>query len=242
EAKKHRHANVHCFPSSVDVTHFRQALDRNIAHAELKDLPRPVLGFYGVIDERFDAELAGQLADAHPEWQIVLVGPVVKIDAASLPQRPNIHYMGQQAYSALPQFLAAWDVCLMPFAMNESTRFISPTKSLEYMAAELPIVSTPVKDVVDLHSDVVEIAATAPEFVAACERALAMSSDDKLRKIRLMRDKLSRTSWDATAAKMHHLLEDLNHTVTIDAPTTYRMDNAVTGNSSATASHVALRD
>ncbi|WP_194722758.1 glycosyltransferase family 1 protein [Noviherbaspirillum malthae] len=207
EAKKDRHPNVHCFPSSVDVNHFRQALDRNIAHSDLKDLPRPVLGFYGVIDERFDTELAGQLADAHPEWQVVLVGPVVKIDAASLPQRPNIHYMGQQPYTALPQFLAAWDVCLMPFAMNESTRFISPTKSLEYMAAELPIVSTPVKDVVDLHSDVVEIAVTAPEFIAACERVLAMDSDEKLRRIRQMRDKLSRTSWDVTAMSMHKLLE-----------------------------------
>jgi glycosyltransferase involved in cell wall biosynthesis len=118
--------------------------------------------------------------------------------------------MGQQPYSALPQFLAAWDVCLMPFAMNESTRFISPTKSLEYMAAELPIVSTPVKDVLDLHSDVVEIATEPSEFIAACERVLNMPSDAMLRKIRMMRDKLSRTSWNATAEKMHALLEQLD--------------------------------
>lgn len=205
-AKKYRNPEVHCFPSSVDVHHFRQALDRNTAHASQRDLPRPRLGFYGVIDERFDTDLIGRLAEAHPEWQIVLVGPVAKIDPASLPRAPNIHYLGQQPYSALPQFLAAWDVCLMPFAMNESTRFISPTKSLEYMAAELPIVSTPVKDVVDLHSDVVEIASDADEFIIACERVLNMSREESRRKVRLMRKKLAATSWNATAERMHELL------------------------------------
>jgi glycosyltransferase involved in cell wall biosynthesis len=210
-AKKHRNPNVHCFPSSVDVSHFRQALDRNIAHPAHRDMPVPRLGFYGVIDERFDVDLVGEIADAHPDWQIVLVGPVVKIDPQTLPHRPNIHYMGQQPYSALPQFLAAWDLCLMPFALNASTKFISPTKSLEYMAAELPIVSTPVRDVVDLHSDVVEIAADHEEFIVACERALNMPSEERLKKVRLMRDKLSRTSWNATAAKMHELLAQLNN-------------------------------
>jgi glycosyltransferase involved in cell wall biosynthesis len=209
EAKKHRNPSVHCFPSSVDANHFRQALDRNIAYPAHENLPSPRLGFYGVIDERFDPELVAQLADAHPEWQIVLVGPVVKIDPATLPQRDNIQYMGQQSYNTLPQFLASWDVCLMPFALNESTRFISPTKSLEYMAAELPIVSTPIKDVVDLHSDVVEIAADSGEFIAACERMVALSSDEMLHKIRLMREKLAQTSWDMTAAKMHALLQGI---------------------------------
>lgn len=210
EAKKNRHPNVHCFSSSVDIGHFRQALDRNIAHPSQQELPRPRLGFYGVIDERLDADLVAKVAQARPDWQLVLVGPVVKIDPAILPRYPNVHYMGQQAYQTLPQFLAAWDVCLMPFAMNESTRFISPTKSLEYMAAELPIVSTPVKDVVDQHSDVVEIATDADDFIAACDRALNMSDGQRQRSIRLMRDKLARTSWDATAAKMLDLLEQLD--------------------------------
>lgn len=210
QAKRHRHPNVHCFPSSVDVHHFRQALNRNLPHPVHHEIPRPRLGFYGVIDERFDPELIIQMADAHPEWQIVLVGPIVKIDPQSLPRRKNIHYEGQQSYSALPQFLGMWDVCLMPFAMNESTKFISPTKSLEYMAAELSIVSTPVKDVVDLHSDVVEIAHNAAEFIAACERVLALSDEEKLKKIRLMREKLAQTSWDATAGKMRRLIEQLD--------------------------------
>ncbi|SNT32225.1 Glycosyltransferase involved in cell wall bisynthesis [Noviherbaspirillum humi] len=210
QSKRQRNRNAHCFPSSVDVNHFRQALDRNIAHPTHQNLPRPRLGFYGVIDERLDVDLVGALADAHPEWQLVLVGPVVKIDPAILPQRPNVHYMGQQPYTALPHFLAAWDVCLMPFALNESTKFISPTKSLEYMAAELPIVSTPIKDVVDLHSDVVEIANGTQDFIAACERVIGMSSDEKRKKVRMMREKLSRTSWNVTASEMHNLIKQLD--------------------------------
>lgn len=206
QAKRGLHPSVHCFPSSVDLAHFRQALDRNIAYAPHHALPRPRLGFFGVLDERLDRELVAALADAHPEWQLVLVGPVAKIDPASLPQRPNIHYMGQQPYAQLPAFLASWDLCLMPFAMNDATRFISPTKSLEYMAAELPVVSTPVRDVVEQHSDVVTVARTAAEFIAGCERALAMSAAERQQQTRAMRAKLSRTSWDATVREMQRLI------------------------------------
>jgi protoporphyrinogen oxidase/glycosyltransferase involved in cell wall biosynthesis len=212
-AKKDRHPNVHCFPSSVDVQHFAQALDRANAHPAHRDIPGPRLGFYGVIDERFDTGLIGELAEAHPQWQIVLVGPVVKIDPATLPRHANIHYLGQQPYEALPKLLAGWDVCLMPFAMNESTRFISPTKSLEYMAAELPIVSTPVRDVVDLHSDVVAIASTPQEFIAACEAALLISPEERAQKVQKMRDKLTRTSWNATALAMRDLMDALEQSV-----------------------------
>jgi glycosyltransferase involved in cell wall biosynthesis len=213
KAKKDRHTNVHCFSSSVDASHFRQALNRNIAHPSHSGMRRPRLGFYGVLDERFDTHLVSELADAHPDWEIVLVGPVSdKIDQESLPAQANIHYMGQQGYNDLPKFLAAWDVCLMPFAINDSTRFISPTKSLEYMAAELPIVSTPVTDVVDAHSDVVEIGATPADFIAACERVLSMPDEIMRARIRTMRDKLSRTSWDATAEKMRVLIEQVLYT------------------------------
>jgi protoporphyrinogen oxidase/glycosyltransferase involved in cell wall biosynthesis len=205
-AKRERHPNVHCFPSSVDVVHFIQALDRTNSHPAHRDIPGPRLGYYGVIDERFDTELIGQVADAHPQWQIVLVGPVIKIDPAALPQRPNIHYLGQQPYKALPHFLAGWDVCLLPFALNESTRFISPTKTLEYMAAELPIVSTPVTDVADLYKDIVYIAADAPQFIAACEAALLETTELRAQKVEKMRAVVASTSWDGTAEKMHALL------------------------------------
>jgi protoporphyrinogen oxidase len=206
EAKKERHSNAHCFPSSVDATHFRKALDRASSHPSQEPFARPRLGFYGVIDERFDTELVRAMAEAHPEWQIVLVGPVVKIDAAALPRASNIHYMGQQDYKALPQFLAGWDVCLLPFAINDSTKFISPTKVLEYMAAELPAVSTPITDVKVPYGDVVAIAETPEQFITACERALAASAEQKAQMAKRMREIVAGTSWDNTAAAMHKLI------------------------------------
>jgi hypothetical protein len=206
EAKKDRHANAHCFSSSVDAKHFRQALDASISHAEQADVAGPRLGFYGVIDERFDTELVRRMAAAHPEWQIVLVGPVVKIDPAELPRADNVHYMGQRNYDELPKFLAGWDVCLLPFAMNDSTKFISPTKVLEYMAAEKLSVSTPITDVKVPYGDVVAIASTADEFIAACERMLAATADEKAKMVERMRDIVANTSWDKTAGRMHELI------------------------------------
>ncbi len=206
QAKRERAANAHCFPSSVDVRHFEQAAGRGASHPAQAHIPHPRLGFYGVIDERFDAALTAALADAHPEWQVVLVGPVLKIDPASLPRRANIHYLGQQPYQALPQLLAGWDVCLLPFALNEATRFISPTKVLEYMAAELPTVSTPIADVAQPYGHVVAIAADAAEFIAACEAALAMPPAAAAAQRETMRAIVAGTSWDVTADAMRALL------------------------------------
>ncbi|MEO5935538.1 MAG: glycosyltransferase, partial [Duganella sp.] len=206
EAKRGRHDNAHCFPSSVDAAHFRRALDRADGHPLHAGIPAPRLGYYGVIDERFDTALIAALADAHPEWQLVLVGPVVKIDPAALPQRPNIHYLGQQSYQDLPRFLAGWDVCLLPFALNEATRYISPTKVLEYMAAELPSVSTAIKDVEDPYSDIVWIAQGHGEFIGACEAALAMTPALRAALAEKMRAVVENTSWDATAEDMRALL------------------------------------
>ena len=132
-------------------------------------VPRPRLGFFGVIDERFDVPLLAAAADARPDWQFVMVGPVVKIDPAALPRRPNVHYLGQQCTGELPAFLAGWDVALLPFARNDSTKYISPTKTLEYMAAGKPIVSTPIADVAEPYGDMVGLGDTPEEFVAACD-------------------------------------------------------------------------
>ena len=206
QSKRNRHANAHCFSSSVDAKHFRQALNRELSHPEQAHIPHPRLGFYGVIDERFDVGLVSSMADAHPEWQIVLVGPVVKIDPATLPKQPNVHYMGQRTYDQLPQFLAGWDVCLLPFAMNDSTKFISPTKVLEYMAAELPSVSTPITDVKVPYGDVVEIAESHADFIAACERQLSLSDENRQAQARRMREVVAGTSWDLTASRMHELI------------------------------------
>jgi protoporphyrinogen oxidase/glycosyltransferase involved in cell wall biosynthesis len=207
EAKRTRHHSVHCFPSSVDVAHFGQALDRSISHPAQAAIPHPRLGFYGVIDERFDTGLVAAMAAAHPEWQVVLAGPVTKIEESQLPRGPNIHYLGQQPYEALPQLLAGWDVCLLPFALNEATRFISPTKVLEYMAAELPIVSTPIADVATPYGDVVAIANGPQEFVAACEAALSLEQAQRETLAEAMREVVATTSWDATAAEMRELMQ-----------------------------------
>jgi len=207
EAKRERHPNVHCFPSSVDAAHFHQALSGTTPEpADQASLPHPRLGFYGVIDERLDLAILERLATAHPEWQIVMVGPVVKIDPASLPRQPNIRYTGQRAYADLPAYLAGWDVCLLPFARNDATRFISPTKTLEYMVAERPIVSTPIRDVAEPYGDIVYLAGTPDEFVRACETALTAPPAESERRAQLMRRVIERTSWDRTAKAMDALL------------------------------------
>jgi len=205
-AKRDRHHAVHCFPSSVDREHFGTASRPGRESSAQSDLPHPRLGFFGVIDERLDGQLLGDLAATHPDWQIVMVGPVVKIDPAILPRRDNLHYFGQQPYEVLPQFLAGWDVCLLPFAMNEATRYISPTKTLEYMAAEKPIVSTPVLDVAEPYGHIVRIG-SGSEFIRQCERALSESSEERGNRVAAMRATLSRTSWDRTVAQMQSLID-----------------------------------
>jgi len=207
-AKRHQHHNIHAFPSSVDVEHFRAA--RSIEHepADQHDIARPRLGFFGVLDERMDLALLAGVADMRPEWQLVMLGPVVKIDPASLPPRANIHYLGGKSYRDLPQYLAGWDVALLPFARNEATRFISPTKTPEYMAAGKPVVSTSIADVVRPYGErgLVRIADDVASFVAACE--LAMREDPDAR-IRTFDRYLTRLSWDTTWSRMLSLVNDV---------------------------------
>lgn len=210
EAKRDRHPSVYAFPSSIDRAHFTQA---RVAMTEPEDqaaLPRPRLGFFGVLDERLDIELLDALARARPAWQFVIIGPVVKIDPASLPRRENIHYLGSKAYAELPSYIAGWDVALLLFARNESTRFISPTKTPEYLAAGKPVVSTSIQDVVRPYEEtgLVSIADRPEEFVAAVESALdgRGRGADWLRRVD---DFLAQTSWDKTWGEMSRLLEEV---------------------------------
>jgi UDP-galactopyranose mutase len=221
EAKKDRHHSVHCFPSSVDRAHFCKARSRQFEPGDQEDLPRPRLGFYGVIDERFDTALLDQVARIRPDWSFVMVGPVVKISEEDLPRRPNIHYLGSKTYEQLPGYLSGWDVALMPFAMNESTQFISPTKTPEYLAGGKPVVSTPIKDVVRHYGQLegVKIASTQEEFVAACEAALELSHNPESGWLAEADLLLSATSWDTTQARMAGLLGQLLGTGTgADSP------------------------
>ena len=208
EAKKQRHGNIHPFPSSVDTAHFAAARTGREQPTDQAGIPQPRLGYYGVIDERMDYELVARLAASRPEWHIVMVGPVVKVDPATLPRAHNIHYLGAKSYDQLPAYLAGWDVALMPFAINEATRFISPTKTLEYLAGGRVVVSTPVRDVVR-HYDrmsAVQIASTQDGFVEACEAALKVAKTPAL-----WMDEvdalLARVSWKATFDRMAALVD-----------------------------------
>jgi UDP-galactopyranose mutase len=188
----------------VDRPHFAKARTLREEPADQALLPWPRLGFYGVVDERMDIGLLAALADARPDWSLVIVGPVVKIDPADLPRRPNLHYLGGKSYEELPRYLAGWDVALMPFAINESTRFISPTKTPEYLAAGRPVVSTPIVDVVRHYGDLeaVRIAATPDDFISACDQALALSRR-KEPWLKAVDAALSALSWDETFARMN---------------------------------------
>ena len=197
EEKKKQHPRVYAFPSSIDQAHFAQARQPLPAPEDQAGIPEPRIGFFGVIDERMDMQLLAAVADARPDWHLVMVGPVVKIDPANLPQRPNIHFLGKKSYQELPHYLSGWAVALLPFAINEATRFISPTKTPEYLAAGKPVVSTPIRDVVHPYGakGLVHIASSAPEFVAAIEKAL--QPPDQTWRSAVDRC-LSAISWDKT--------------------------------------------
>lgn len=217
ESKRKRHANVLCLPSAVDANHYAPERVRDdhdaVNHADILQsrAPHPRLGFFGVIDERLDMGLIEALADADPAWHVVMVGPVAKIDPARLPQRPNIHWLGQQPYDTLPHLVAGWDVCLLPFALNESTRFISPTKTLEYMAAEKPVVSTAVPDVSSLYGQVVCIAQDHAQFIGDCQRELAETPPERALRVGLMRSTVSRYSWESTVHAMRKAIDLVIH-------------------------------
>ncbi|MDB5696356.1 MAG: UDP-galactopyranose mutase [Sphingomonas bacterium] len=206
EAKRRRHGNAHAFPSSIEAEHFALARATVGEPADQRDLAGPRLGYYGVIDERLNLQLIDEVAAARPDWQIVMIGPVVKINPVQLPRRANIHWLGGRSYGELPQYLGGWNVALMPFAINEATRYISPTKTPEYLAGGKPVVSTPVADVVADYGrlEAVAIATTAAEFVTACEKALALPANGTW--LRAADAVLAETSWDKTQASMDALI------------------------------------
>jgi UDP-galactopyranose mutase len=208
EAKRDQHKNVYAFPSSIDAAHFAQARCVTEEPSDQAGIPHPRLGFFGVIDERMDIELLDKIAAERPDWHLVMVGPVVKIDPADLPRRDNIHYLGGKSYQELPKYLAGWDVALLPFALNESTRFISPTKTPEYLTAGCPVVSTSIRDVVRPYGEqgLVHIADTPTEFIAGIEAAMKEDASARMREVDSF---LAQTSWDQTWGRMNELIEDV---------------------------------
>ena len=209
EAKKNQHPNIHPFPSSIDFEHFFQARKISEDPQDQALIPHPRFGFHGVIDERLDLSLIKEIALSKKDWHFILIGPVVKISEDDLPRLENIHYLGMKNYQELPNYLAGWDVAIMPFSLNESTRFISPTKTPEYLAGGKPVISTCILDVVRHYSSVVNFISTAGEFIACAENDI-LPNEEWLAKV----DKiLSENSWDRTWKRMNEIIEKtINYT------------------------------
>jgi UDP-galactopyranose mutase len=200
-SKKMQHPNAHLFPSSIDYAHFATARAHPHDPPDQAGIPNPRIGFYGVLDERLDRDLLREVASLHPEWHFILMGPVVKISEADLPRADNLHYLGQRSYQELPAYLGNWDVAMLPFARNASTRFISPTKTPEYLAGAIPVVSTPITDVVKPYGEMrlVHIGGTVDEFATAIEQALQNSDETWLTRVDAF---LAENSWDKTFKAM----------------------------------------
>jgi len=207
EAKKSRHPDVYPFPSSIDKAHFAQARKAGIDPEDQKSIPHPRFGFYGVVDERFDIDIIDQVAAQRPEWHFVIIGPVVKIDPATLPKKNNIQYLGGKSYDELPAYLSGWDIALIPFALNESTRFISPTKTPEYLSAGKPVISSSIRDVVNPYAEnqLVRIADNAEQFISAAEQELAIT--DRQSWLSRVDEFLKENSWDNTWNQMMQLID-----------------------------------
>lgn len=207
KSKKRYNANCYSYGCGVDIKHFGKA--RHAATRIPKDVAQfsgPVLGYIGVVDERLDYDLLAKLADHNSEWNIAIVGPSTKVDPATFPQRANLHFLGGRDYAKLPAYAKAFDVCMMPFAKNEATEFINPTKALEYMATGTPIVSTDIEDVVLQFSDAVSIASDHREFVAACEECLEQPGATQIEAgLKLAKN----NSWESIVAQLEKHVEDV---------------------------------
>ena len=214
EAKRGQHQHIHAFPSSIEFEHFAGAREPQGDPADQAGIAHPRIGYCGVIDERMDLALVDAVAEAHPEWQLIMLGPVVKIAPESLPSRANIHWLGGKKYKELPAYLAGWDAAMLPFAHNASTRFISPTKTPEYLAAGKPVVSTSIRDVVRPYGELalVHIADSAEEFSAAIDRALNTERGEWLPRVDAF---LARSSWDLTWRRMAALIGERSATASI---------------------------
>ncbi len=200
-------ANTHSYGCGVDIKHFGKARSKTTKIPEdVANLPGPVFGFFGVVDERMDYELVAALADAYPDGSVVIIGPMTKIDPAAVPQRPNLHWLGGRDYQQLPAYVKKFDVCLMPFAINEATEYINPTKALEYMATERPIVSTPVEDVVLQFSGVVKISQTSEEFIRLCGEAVTAPDQAAIKRGKKLSE---RNSWESIVEAMEGHIADV---------------------------------
>jgi|SRR5436190_12085255 len=210
ESKKSLHHNIYPFPSSIDKEHFRKGREKLNIPEDQANISGLKLGFYGVIDERFNISLIKEVAEKNPEWQLILIGPVIKIDPADLPALPNIHYLGNKSYKELPVYLSGWDMAMIPFEKNESTKFISPTKTPEYLASGKPVISSSIMDVVSPYGErgLVYIADTTDDFIKAVKRELSRSKQEVAHWLKRVDAFMKNMSWDHTSTQMQELINE----------------------------------
>ncbi len=209
ESRKNRHPRVHCFPSGVDIDHYRAVNDpATLLPDAVASVAQPRLGYFGVLDERIDWLLIAEIAERRPDWQWILVGPTAKVEESDLPTAPNIHYLDQQQYRDLPAFLKSFDIATMPFALNDATRYISPTKTLEYLAGGKPVISTSVPDVVAEYSNIVEIVDGPDAWIAAIERILSAPPEWLVERLQRAKERLDQSTWDSIAERMWGLMSE----------------------------------
>lgn len=209
EAKEKIHHNVHCFPSSVEQSHFRKALNGIADPTDMENLGSPIIGYYGVIDERIDFELIDQAAALSPNATFVMIGPLVKVTVEDLPIRKNILYMGMRQYKTLPNYLKAFDIAMLPFVMKDSTKFINPTETLEYMAAGKPIISTPIYNVIRDYSNHVNIVKNAKKFCEVVDSIMKLVRSNSFNPHKY-NDILQTTSWNDTVKRMEKMIGNLS--------------------------------
>jgi glycosyltransferase involved in cell wall biosynthesis len=203
--KSKQHSNAHFFGCGVEYDHFAKAQDQDKPIPDdVCALKGPIVGWFGVVDERVDYDLLAELAKLRPEYNFVVVGPAVKVDPNDFPQAPNLHFLGGRDYKVLPDYCRGFDACMMCFALNEATEYINPTKALEYLATGKPVVSTPVPDVVRQYSDTIAIAGTPEEFALAIDRAL-QNPDREM--IEAGIQKAQSCGWESTVAQMQSLID-----------------------------------
>ncbi|NWF52541.1 MAG: glycosyltransferase [Nitrospirae bacterium] len=208
DLKKKLRKDIHVFPSAVDTEHFKKALlDSTEIPDDIKDIKHPILGYWGAIDERINHRLLESLALRHPDWSIVLLGPIVKQkikNISYLDRVKNIFWLGAKEYSLLPNYAKAFDICLNPFIMTREGKHLSPTKTLEYLATGKPVISTPIIDVVKFYEGIVNIADNLEKFEMEVKRCLKEEADEtmKLKRISFTANK----TWEDTIRKMEELI------------------------------------
>lgn len=206
EAKRRRHGEVHHFPNSVDVAHFFQARPYMTDPTDQASIPHPRIGYFGAIDDRIDVALLEGLAHRKPEWHFVMVGPVCNIHADTLPRLRNIHYLGTKSYYELPSYISGWDLAIIPFVHNESTRYLNPIKTAEYLAAGKPVITTPITDILRQYGrdKLVNVAGTQDEFIRVA--SLELGNIDREEWLRRVNEFLPQNSWDKTWQRMLYLM------------------------------------